>query len=155
MGSSTVTMWRRIVLLMWSIIAASVVVLPEPVVPGHEDEAARLEGEPLDDLGQVQLLEGGDLGGDLAHGDADAAALAEDVDAEAAQVGSRVGEVDLVVLAEAPDLLVGHDGRGDVLGVLRRERRLVHERQLAVDAQHRRAARLDVEVRRVARHHLA
>ncbi len=33
MGSSTVTTWRRIVLLMWSIIAASVVVLPEPVVP--------------------------------------------------------------------------------------------------------------------------
>ena len=33
MGSSTVTMWRRMVLLMWSIIAASVVVLPEPVVP--------------------------------------------------------------------------------------------------------------------------
>ena len=33
MGSSMVTMWRRSVLLMWSIIAASVVVLPEPVVP--------------------------------------------------------------------------------------------------------------------------
>ena len=33
MGSSTVTMCRRMVLLMWSIIAASVVVLPEPVVP--------------------------------------------------------------------------------------------------------------------------
>ena len=32
-GSSTVTMWRRRVELMWSIIAASVVDLPEPVVP--------------------------------------------------------------------------------------------------------------------------
>ena len=32
-GSSIVTMWRRRVELMWSIIAASVVDLPEPVVP--------------------------------------------------------------------------------------------------------------------------
>ena len=33
MGSSIVTMWPSRVLLMWSIIAASVVVLPEPAVP--------------------------------------------------------------------------------------------------------------------------
>ena len=32
-GSSRVTMWRDRVWLMWSIIAASVVDLPEPVVP--------------------------------------------------------------------------------------------------------------------------
>ena len=32
-GSSIVTMWRARVELMWSIIAASVVDLPEPVVP--------------------------------------------------------------------------------------------------------------------------
>ena len=122
---------------------------------GDEHEAARLQGDPLDDLRQVQLLERRDLGRDLPHGHADAAALPEDVDAEAAQVGRGVGEVDLVVLAEAPDLLVGHDRRGDVLGVLGGERRLVHEEQVAVDADHRRAPGLDVQVGRVARHHLA
>ena len=122
---------------------------------GDEHQAARLEREALDDVGEVQLLEGGDLGRDLAHGHADAAALAEHVDAEAPEGRRRVGEVDLVVLAEAADLLVGHDGRRDVLGVLGGEGRLVEQRQLAVDADHRRAPRLDVQVRRVARHHLA
>ena len=32
-GSSMVTMWQGLVRLMWSIIVASVVVLPEPVGP--------------------------------------------------------------------------------------------------------------------------
>ena len=154
-GSSMVTMWRRIVRLMWSIIAASVVVLPEPVVPVTSTRPRGSSGEPLDDLGQMQLLERRDLGRHLAHGDADAAALAEDVDAEAPEVRQRVGEVDLVVLAEPADLLVRHDRGRDVLGVFGRERRLVQEDELAVDADDRRAPRLDVEVGRVARHHVA
>ena len=140
---------------MWSIIAARVVVLPEPVVPVTSTRPRGSRARRLMISGRCSSSKRGDLGGDLAHGDADAAALAEHVDAEAAEVGRRVGEVDLVVLAEAADLLVGHDRRRDVLGVFGRERRLVHERQLAVDAHDRRAPRLDVQVRRVARHHLA
>jgi len=96
----------------------------------------------------VQFLEGGDLGRHLAHGDADAAALAEHVDAEAPEVDRRVGEVDA-------DLLVGHDRRRHVLGVLRREGRFLEEDELSVHADDRRAPCLDVQVRRVARHHLA
>jgi hypothetical protein len=34
-GSSIVTMWQRRVALMWPMIAASVVDLPEPVAPVH------------------------------------------------------------------------------------------------------------------------
>ena len=122
---------------------------------GDEHQAARFQRDTLDDLRQVQFLEAGDLGGHLTHGDADAAALAEDVDAEAPERGGGVGEVDLIVLAEAADLLVGHDRRRHVFGVFGRERRLVHEGELAVHAQHRRTAGFDVQVGRVARHHLA
>ena len=41
-GSSTVMMWPRSVSLIRSTSAASVVVLPQPAGPGHEDEALRV-----------------------------------------------------------------------------------------------------------------
>ncbi len=44
-GSSIVTMCLLIVWFMWSIIAASVVDLPEPVVPVEQHDAALLLGE--------------------------------------------------------------------------------------------------------------
>ena len=59
MGSSIVTMCRRSWWLMWSIIAARVVVLPEPVVPGHQHHAPGLQRQLLHDGGQLQLLEEG------------------------------------------------------------------------------------------------
>ena len=45
---------------MCSIIAASVVDLPEPVVPGHEDHAPLLLGEPAHDVGEAELGERAD-----------------------------------------------------------------------------------------------
>ena len=56
---------------------------------GDEHQAAGLQGELADDLRQAQLLERGDRGRHLTHGDADAAALAVDVHAEAAGVGAE------------------------------------------------------------------
>ena len=47
--------------LMWSIIAASVVDLPEPVVPVSRTMPRRFEGQFLDDVRGLQFLEAGNL----------------------------------------------------------------------------------------------
>ena len=57
----------RVVRLMWSIIAASVVDLPEPVVPVSRMMPALLVGELVDHLGQAELLDGLDLERDRAQ----------------------------------------------------------------------------------------
>ena len=118
---------------------------------GDEHQAARLQRYPADHIRQAQLLKGGHRGRHLTHGDADATALTEDVDAEAALVGERVGKVDLVVLREAPDLLVRHDRGGRVLGVVGHHRRVIEHDEFAVHTDHGRTAGLDVQVGSVAR----
>ena len=45
---------------MWSIIAASVVDLPEPVVPVSEDDPALLLGELADDRRQLEVVDRAD-----------------------------------------------------------------------------------------------
>src|SRR5207253_10277625 len=67
---------------------------------GDEDEAALLPRDLLEDLGEEQLLDGVDLEGDDAEDDADGAALLEAVDAEAAQAGDAVSEIELVLRLE-------------------------------------------------------
>ena len=131
---------------MWSIIAARVVVLPDPVVPGHQHHPPRLESKGLHHRGQVQIHEVGDPGHDVAHGDRDGSPLPVHVHAVAPTAGRAVGEVDLVGLAEAADLLLAHERGRVVLGVLRRARRLVELAQFAVDADDRGAADLEVKV---------
>ena len=56
-GSSIVTMCRDLVSLMWLMIAASVVDLPEPVVPGEQDQPALLVGDSLDHRGQPEFVD--------------------------------------------------------------------------------------------------
>ena len=55
-GSSMVTMWQGRVRLMWSIMVAKVVVLPEPVGPVTRTSPRCSVGQVVDDGGQPQLL---------------------------------------------------------------------------------------------------
>ena len=93
---------------MWSIIAASVVDLPEPVVPVTRMIPRSSSASSSITGGQAELLDGLDLERDRAADDRDRAALAEGVDAEAGEAGDRVGEVDLASSRELLELrLVG------------------------------------------------
>ncbi len=141
-----VTMCRRRLRLMWSIMEARVVVLPEPVVPVTSTMPRGSRASVLDHRGQVQLAEVRDAGDHVAHGDGDGAALPVDVHTIAPAVGRTVGEVDLVGLAEPADLLLAHERGCIVLGVLGRAGRLVQFAQFAVHADDRRAADLEVKV---------
>jgi hypothetical protein len=67
---------------MWSIIAANVLDLPEPVVPVSRMITARLVGQRPDHRRQPEVLDRADLERDRAADDRDGAALAEGVDAE-------------------------------------------------------------------------
>src|SRR5581483_6360606 len=55
---------------------------------GDEDEAAGLPGQAGDDRRQAELVEGGDLGEDAAHGEADGAALDRGVAPEPGRPGT-------------------------------------------------------------------
>ena len=61
-GSSIVTMCLAIVVLMWSIIAASVVDLPEPVVPVSSTMPRSSSASSRDDGRQAELLDRADRG---------------------------------------------------------------------------------------------
>ena len=63
-GSSIVTMCTGRFSMIERMIAASVVDLPEPVGSGDEDEARRDVRERLQDFGQAELRDLGDLEGD-------------------------------------------------------------------------------------------
>ena len=104
-GSSIVTMCLDIVRFMWSIIAASVVDLPEPVVPVSRMIPRSSSASSVTDSRQAELLDGLDDHRDGAHDDRDRAALHEGVDAEAAEALDRVGEVDLVLGLELLELV--------------------------------------------------
>jgi hypothetical protein len=78
---------------------ASVVDLPEPVVPVHHRR-------------QIQLFDGANLGGNNAQHHAHIAALLKDVDAEAPQAGHAIGHVQLGRLLELLLLAVGHHAEG-------------------------------------------
>jgi hypothetical protein len=121
---------------------------------GDEHEAARLVGELVEPRRHPELLEGLDLVRDQPEGRADAVALEVGVDAEAREPRNRVGEVDLPARLENL-LLLGredpvHEG-SDLLGCQLRVVRKALE--VTVDADHRRRAGSQVEIRRVALDH--
>ena len=116
-----------------------------------ENQAAPLLGDLLEDRRQHQLADREDLDRDDAEDHAHRAALLEDVAAEAAQAGDRVRDVDLVVVLELFLLARGHDRERH------RDRVFLHEplqldqrNELAVHADDRMRADLDVKVRRPA-----
>ena len=91
---------------------------------GHEDDPARLLGELAHDRRQAELLDRHRLGRDQAEGGAEGAALEEGVDAEAADAGDRVGEVELPVGLEHLALRGREDRVDDLARVGRRQVRL-------------------------------
>ena len=147
MGSSIVMMWSWRSELILSIIAASVVDLPEPVGPGHEDEPLGPLRELLDDRREVQLVEGADLDRDDPDRAAHRPALPEHVAAEARQSLEAEGEVELVLLLELLLLRLVEDAVGEALRVLGCELlELAQGRQLAVHTNLWKGARRDVQV---------
>ena len=103
-GSSIVTMCLLIVWFMWSIIAASVVDLPEPVVPVSRtmprSSSASSRTTSGSESSSIVLI----LWGIARQTIEIVPALAEGVDPEAGDALDFVGEVDLVVLRELFEL---------------------------------------------------
>ena len=85
---------------MWSIIAASVVLLPLPVVPVTSTRPRSSSAIFFSTGGSPSSSIGPDLHRDDAEDQADRAALLEDVAAEAAEAGHAVGEVDFLRVLE-------------------------------------------------------
>ena len=109
--------------LISSIIAASVVDLPEPVGPVTSTRPRGRSGELVQAVGQPELLERADLVRDQAERGADGVALEEHVDAEARDAGDGVRDVDLPLDLE-PLLLLGREDPVEQLaGVVGGQRR--------------------------------
>ena len=90
----------------------------------------------LNDLGQVKLVEGADLGGNYAQHHSHVAALLKDVHAEAPQAGDPVGHIQFGGFFELLLLAVRHHAEGHVQHVFSGDARLVGERnQLAIHAE--------------------
>ena len=92
-GSSIVMMWIGFSSLIFRMIAARVVDLPDPVGPVRRTIPFLSSAISLSTRGQAEVGDGGDLVRDDAEDDAVAAALGEDVDAEAGALGEAVGQV--------------------------------------------------------------
>ena len=91
--------------------------------PGDEHQPTAQLGQVGTDVGQAERVERRDLVGDGSHHRADRAALLEDVDAEAADAGDRVGGVELLLGLEALPQALGEDAvdhLADLLVVARR-----------------------------------
>ena len=124
--------------------------LAAPGRPGDEDEAALVEGDLFQDLGQEELADRLDLERDDAEGDGQRAALVEDASPEAAEALQAVGQVEVQVLLEALLLVIRHHLARQFLGVLGREPgEAGQRRQCPVDPDHRVVPRLQVNVRSV------
>ena len=148
-GSSIVTMCLKAVSLMCSIIAASVVDFPHPVVPVTSTIPRSSSAEPADHLGQAEVVERADRVGDHPEDHRDAPPLQVAVDAEARQVRDGVGEVDLAHGLELLHARVGEHRVQRLHRVARAEFRGVgvEPAQLAVDADQRAVAGLQAEIR--------
>ena len=146
MGSSIVTTWTSRLLLMWSIMPARVVVLPEPVGPVTSTRPRGLERQRREHGRQAEVLERDRPDRHPAEDQPGAAAGPEGVDAEPADTGEGVGEVGLVLAAELLDE-VGPEHLGDhLLGVGGAQVAGLELAQAAVDAHARRGAHLAVQV---------
>ena len=86
--------------------------------PGHDNEAVRMVGDFLEDLGQAHGIDRRHLERHVAEGRADVLALNEGVDAETADVRDLVGEVGLQGLLELPLHRGRHDPEHGLLHLL-------------------------------------
>ena len=128
-----------------------IVTIEDPIEFVHQDHPAALHREPLQDLGQVQLVEGGDA---LRHVPEDAAHLAhreEQVAAEAADPGQHVAQVHLPALHQHVEPALTEQALGHQVDELAGDlREVVLDLQVTMDPEDRLRARLQVQVRRLA-----
>jgi hypothetical protein len=101
---SSVMMCFLCVALTRSIMAASVVDLPEPVGPVTRTRPFSPERQRLHDLGKAELLERPDLRGNDPENGAFAVPLVEHIHAEPRMLSDLDGEVQVPLLLEQPPL---------------------------------------------------
>ncbi len=117
---------------------------------GHQHQAARLEGELAEHLGQAQLLQRLGTHGHPTEHQAEGAARTERVHAEAPDPAEGVGEVGLVGRSEPRHQLHRQHLFDHVLGVLGPQVGHLQAPEPAVHTQPRRRSDLAVQVRALA-----
>ena len=118
---------------------------------GDEDHAAPLHAEPVEHLGQVELMERRDALGDVAKDAAHRALRQEHVHAEPAEPGQQIADVHLLALHElAVAVLAEEHQRRRLHEVLRDGHQVVLHLEVPMNTQDRPGARLEVEVGRLA-----
>ncbi len=155
-GSSMVTMWSDRVSLISSMIAASVVDLPEPVGPVTRTNPRGLWQKVCRILGKPQLVDGLDVDRDEPESRRERALVEEHVHPEAGLAVERVGEIDLPVGLELLPLVLVQDAVDELARFVGRQLRIAFEiLEMAVDPHHRRQAHRQMEVRRFGLNYLS
>jgi hypothetical protein len=114
----------------------------------HEHEPALFVGEPSNALGQAERIDLGNFGRDHAQDRRQAAALAEQVHAEAADAVDRVGTIVLPDLVEVlARLRLPEQQLANAAAVGRAERLVLDGPEPAVDAVRRAVTDQEVQVR--------
>ena len=113
---------------------------------GDQHQAARLHRDVLEDLRRVQVVERQHHRGNVAEHGGGAAVLVEGVDAEARELRDLERKVGLVELFVRLPLLVIHDVVHHAVHFLVRQRWHVDPLHVAVDSDHGRHARRQVQV---------
>jgi hypothetical protein len=98
-----------------------------------QDQAALLHDQVGQHRRQLERIELGNVAEDEADDDADRAALAEDVDAEVADIRHAEGEVHLHRRLEGLDLIRRHQFEGDLFDHVRQHHLLVDRHGVALD----------------------
>ena len=147
MGSSIVTMCPATRLLISSMMAASVVDLPEPVLPVTRIMPWGCFARLREHRRQVQVLERLCLGRNGAEDRTHAAEVAEHVDAEPGDALHGVGEVGRVALLEIRPGRGRHDLQQDFFRPGRRQDFVDQHLQIAIQPHPRRLAGDEMQVR--------
>ena len=119
---------------------------------GDQDQALRLVDQFAEHLGRGQVVQRQHLGGNGTEHRTGATVLVEGVDAETRQTGDLEGEVDFEQFLEIAPHLVGHDVVDQRMDLFVVQRRDIDTAHVAIDADHRRQAGRQVQVRSLVLH---
>ena len=153
-GSSMVTMFDEVCSLIWSIMEARVVDLPEPVVPVTRIRPRLRRERSRMTSGRPSCSKAGTMPTMARMARAGVPALLERVHAETADVADADGEVEFVLFVETGLLVPVHQVQDELFHLLGSDPLVLETVQLAVDAESRLAADAQMQIRRVAEHHL-
>ncbi len=115
----------------------------------HQDQAALLHDDFLEDLRHAERIQRGNTGRDVAHHDRGRALLAESADAEAADALHRQRRIELHLVLVHLDLALGQDVVKELLHGVGRHDGLVDRHGDAVDLDVDRRAHRNEDVRRL------